>query len=307
MPILVPAPTPTVTPSTTRAVPTRPTLTLSRGGTALVLSLANGWVILPGVEGFDGPPPALIDVEPATWDGSLPVAARYAAREVFLPLNYAADSTEALRDTTRALAVLTDIKRGGMVTLEVAHADGTRRWTEGRLSAPFGTALAMAEAGLWRQFGLTLRCGDPFWLGKNRSETFVVGGSVPEFLSDEFLPIQLADSQVVGSINIINYGDTDAYPVWTLTGPFDDATVTLDGLVWAVPDGLTDTEVLTIDTRRGVQSVMVNESAAWGRLAPGAQLGPLPPGGSHVDVTVTGATSATTLTVVWRERWLTAW
>jgi len=301
----IPVPYPAVAP--TEYIPgDLPTLTLSRGDVDLYLTLAAGWAILPGVEGLDDPPRALIEVEPATWDGSLLTGARYQQREVFLPLNYRAGSTAALRSTTRALAALLDVKRGP-VTLEVAHNDGTRRYIDGYLSAPFGAPLASREATLWRQFGVTLRCPDPFYYGDERTLSFQLGGTPPEFLSDEFMPVQVAESQVLGDTVITNPGDADAYPVWTLTGPFDEATIEVGETLWTVPDGLAEDEVLVVDARRGQQTVTLDDVASWTTLGPGAQLAALPPGDTDLDVTITGATSATVLTVTWQERWLTAW
>lgn len=302
MPILVPFPTPA--PTGYRAG-TMPALALSRGSQRLDLSEANGWVILPGVEGLDDPPRNLIAVEPALWDGSLPLGARYAARDVFLPLHYAADSTESLRAVQRQVAALLDPKRGP-VTLEVAHADGARRWIDGHAAAPYGKDLGEAEGQLWRRVGVTLRCGDPFFSGEQQQRTFQLGGTAPQFLSNTFLPVQLSESQITGAVVIDNPGDADAYPVWTLTGPCDSATIALDGTSWTV-NNLLASETLVVDARRGVQTVTVNGATAWGRLTPGAQLGALPPGDNDVAVVVVGATDATVLTVAWRERWLTAW
>jgi phage-related protein len=301
----IPVPYPAVAP--TEYVPgDLPALTLSRDTVTLPLTLANGWAILPGVEGLDDPPRAIIEVEPATWDGSLFTGARYAAREVFLPLNYATSDTATLRAITRSLAALLDVKRGP-VTLEVAHLDGTRRYIEGYPSTPFGSPLTSREATRWRQFGITLRCMDPFWYAAEQTLTFQLGGEPAEFLGDEFLPMQVNESQVLGDLTVTNPGDADAYPVWTLTGPCDDAEVSIGDTLWAVPEGLTDSEVLIVDARRGQQTVTVNGSPAWDYLGPGAQLGALAPGDNSLDVTVTGATAATVLTVEWRERWLTAW
>jgi hypothetical protein len=297
--------TPPEFPSAPRPVGTYPALTLTRGTSSLALTLALGWVILPGVDGLDDPPRSLIEVEPALWDGSLHMAARYRAREVFLPLHYATTSTEALRWMLRSLAALLDIKRGP-VTLEVAHLDGTRRWIDGRLSAPFGTALEQAEGGLWRKVGLTLHCPDPFWLGEQRTKTYVTPDG-EGLLSSQFLPLHLSESQIVGAETITNDGDAEAYPVWTLTGPVDSATIEVADTTFSVPDGLLDTETLVVDTRRGQQSVAVNGTTAWGRLSPGARLGALPSGESELTITLVGATSDTTLSLDWRERWLTAW
>lgn len=283
-----------------------PQITVSRGGVDLALTLANGWVILPGVEGLDGPPPALIDVEPATWDGSLNTGARYTARDVFLPLHYKAADTDSLRTAIRALAVLTDPKRGA-VTVEVAHADGDRRTIDGFLSAPFGQALASTEGTLWRQVGLTIRCPDPFWQSTARTLMFGLGGDPGEFLSDEFLPVDVDDAQVTGEATIVVDGDADAYPTVTLVGPFSDADITLGQAHWTVPDGLVGGEVMVIDMGRGIQTVTVDDAPAWGSLGPGAQLGPLEPGDNTLSATLTGATDDTRMTVAWTQRWLTAW
>jgi hypothetical protein len=225
---------------------------------------------------------------------------------VFLPLHYTAGSTLELRATLRSLAALLDPKRGP-VTLTVAHDDGTRRRIDGLLSAPFGQSLEMAEGSLWRRVGVKLRCGDPFWAADQQTRTFRLGGTPPPFLSPSFLPVRLAESQITGALVVTNPGDADAYPVWTLTGPCDDAAISLEGTSWTVPAGLGDGQTLVVDTRRGVQSVTLDATPAWGALGPGAQLGALAPGDNDVTVTVTGATDDTVLDVAWAERWLTAW
>jgi len=302
VPILVPyAKTP---PRTGLAV--MPQLTLSRPGQSLGLTLADGWVVLPGVEGLDDPPRALVEVEPATWDGSMITGVRYTPREVFLPLHYQAPDPARLRTTLRTIAALLDPKRGP-VTLEVAHTDGTRRFIDGHLSKPFGAALTSAEGSVWRALGLQLRCGDPYFYTTKQARTWTLTDP-PAFLSATFLPAQLSDSQVTGGGILTNPGDADSHPTWTLTGPCDAATVTCgDDIAWTVPDGLLDTEELVLDTRRGTQTVTVNGAPAWGRLAPGARLGALHPGANMFTVEAVSATADTKVTASWSQRWLTAW
>lgn len=284
-----------------------PVMWLSRGSVEQYLTFPNGWVLLPGMTGLDTPTPALVEVEPATWDGSLVLDARYAAREVFLPLHYMADTTADVRDAVKAIAVLTDPKRGD-VRLHLQHTDGTQRHIDGRLSAQFGSPLEQLEAGRWRKIGLTLRCPDPFWSSNEQTLVFQLGDDEQtQFLSDEFLPVQLDESQVVGDMAILNDGDADSYPVLTLTGPCADVTVEVGQSLFTVPDGLDEGQTLQINTGRGVQSVLLDDDPAWGALGPGAVLGPLEPGNNTVEVTLTGASSATTMTVTWTTRWLTAW
>ena len=282
-----------------------PLLTLHRDTLTEALTETRGWIVLAGVEGLDDPPRSLIDVEPSTWDGSMPTGARYQPRDVFIPLFYSAKSTRELRDTVRRMASLLDVKRGP-VTLRLSHADGTIREINGRLAAPLSpAAFSQSEGSLWRKLGVTLRCSDPFWHGEQRSQTFSLGDPLP-FLSDTFLPVTISESQVTGGTLITNAGDADAYPVWTLVGPCDSATITMHDTLFTVND-LTEGQTLVVDTRRGYQSVMLDDALAWGRLAQGAKLGALPPGDSFMSLTISGAGEGTELSMQWQERWLTAW
>jgi phage-related protein len=259
------------------------------------------------VQGLDDPPRALVEVEPATGDGSIITDARYAPREVFLPLHYTAPDTPTLRATMRQLATLLDFKTGLPVTLEVAHADGTRRYINGLASQPYASGLPQAEGALHRTIGLTLRCPDPFFYERETSAGWTLGGDSVPFLGDPFLPIGLDNSQVLGAAVIANDGDAHAYPIWTLTGPCDQVTVTTGATTWTVPDGLTDTETLVINARRGVKTCEINGVSAWGRLSPGSVISTLAPGDNLLDVEAVAATADTTITVAWAERWLTAW
>lgn len=282
-----------------------PALSLLRGGAVLPLSIPNGWVVLPGVQGLDDPPRALIEATPAVGDGSIVLDARYTPRDVFLPLHYKAASTAALRATLRGFATLTDVKVGD-VTLEVAHYDGTRRYIDGRASQPYAQAMESGEGALARKIGLALHCPDPLFYGETRTAEWSLGESVP-FLGDTFLPVALDNSQVLGAAVIGNAGDAPTNPVWTVTGPCDALTVAVGETLWTVPGGLTDSETLRIDARRGVKTCEVNGVSAWGRLAPGSVVAPLAPGDNLLDVEAIGVTTQTAIAVEWVERWLTAW
>lgn len=283
-----------------------PSLLLTRGSSQLWLTQANGWYVLRGIEGLDTPPVSLLMDDPATWDGSIYRDVRYNARDVFLPMHLQAADTDAMRTQIKTLVSFTDPKRGA-VTLSVQQYDGATRSIDGYLSMPLGNATVAGEGFNWRRFGLTLRCPDPFWYSTVATQTFNVSTSTAGFLSSTFLPMQVSNSQVSGTVTVTNNGDADAYPVWTITGPSTSITVTVQGRTWTVPSSLGAAETLIVDTRRGQQSATVNGQLAWGRLGPGADLSPFPPGATTVTFDVIGATSATKVTMDWTERWLTAW
>ena len=98
-----------------------PTLSVSRGSDSIELSAANGFTVLPGVEGFDTPPVALSESEPADFSGSVVTNVRYLPREVFVPLLVQGSGSSEVRQRVRDLVRLLN-PRLGPVTLSVAHA-----------------------------------------------------------------------------------------------------------------------------------------------------------------------------------------
>lgn len=101
-----------------------PTFTLSRGSTSLELTATNGYTVLPGVEGFDTPPVALSESEPADFDGSVVTNVRYEPREVFIPLLLEGSDSAQIRQRTRELASLLN-PQNGMVTLTLTYPKAT--------------------------------------------------------------------------------------------------------------------------------------------------------------------------------------
>lgn len=101
-----------------------PTLTFSRGTSSIELSTGNGFTVLPGVEGFDTPPVALSESEPADFDGALVTNVRYLPREVFVPLLVQGSDASEVRRRVRDLVGLLNPQLGA-VTLSVAHAPST--------------------------------------------------------------------------------------------------------------------------------------------------------------------------------------
>lgn len=287
-----------------------PTVSISGNGREIYLTETTGWSLLPGVEGFDGPPVILDEDSPAAWDGGLVRAVRYAARDVFLPLAFWADTADDVAARLKYLALLTDPKQG-RTTITVASRNGSVRTISGFLSGQLGNALEVAEGRRWRRLGLTFRCPDPFWLAEQRSLEFGVG-TTTEFLGDDFLPLTLGDSQVLGTVTIDEDGGGETYPIWTITGPATAVTIRrvtpTPAVELTVPAGLTSGQTLTIDTTRGTQSV-VNEAGAnaWARLGPASVLWALQPGANTVNLTLTGTSSPTSVRVLWRTRHLTAW
>jgi len=99
----------------------------------------------------------------------------------------------------------------------------------------------------WAIYGITGMCEQPFWEGKTQSpiwfpatdNDFFSGGAAPDFV--------IASASDIGNALITNPGDVEAFIRWHVKGPFDTASVGIDGMVANLGTTLSN-ETVIIDT-----------------------------------------------------------
>lgn len=164
--------------------------------------------------------------------------------------------------------------------LRVTRPDGTIR----KIAAYYAGGLDgdMGSGGVgWTQYVVSLYCPDPW----------------PTADEDTVLTYTTAD---LPTFSMINQGEIDAYPIWTITGPCavaSGANVTTSKS-WTHAASLAAGESLTIDTRpaslRTTQQVYDDTGAnRYSDLNPASALFWLAPGQNDLAATLTGTTSAT--------------
>lgn len=284
-----------------------PGLTLVGGnGESLALAEASGFTTLGGWDGFDLPPYELSSTTPGGWDGGLVNDVRAGIREVYVPLQVHAETTEGLRAIKRQLAAVLN-PRNGDTTLIVSHRNGDTRKISGRYTGGFDGALSDGQGTWWQNLGITLLCHEPFWQGPQIIASRFSAGTAPTFFGSPFFPLAIGAGQAIGSVTISNVGDETAYPVWTVAGPGEDLAVTSGDRSWGIDGAIADGETLTIDTRRGVQTVTdaVGDSH-WDRVTPNSDLWALQPGENPVTVAMAATDSGSYIEVAYTPRYLTA-
>jgi hypothetical protein len=113
--------------------------------------------------------------------------------------------------------------------------------------------------------------------------------------------------------SVINVGDFDAYPVWTITGPASGISINngTTGKGWTLTAngglGLAAGEVLTVDTRpaslRSTQQVMVGATNHFNKLAAGSSLWWLAAGSNLFTILASGTSVATAFQLAWLPRY----
>jgi hypothetical protein len=207
--------------------------------------------------------------------------------------------------------------------------DELRRWAkaldplkgEGTLTVVQGThagrqLVCVYEAGLdsfaeeWADLGkttLAFRAAEPYWQDATEQQLVAtVGSSSAKWFP--FPPLVLGPSDVFATPTITNTGDVDAWPVITAIGPGTDLTVTnlTTGLSWQLMGDIAAGSTLVVDHRPGRKSVRLDGVNVFGRLTDTSMLWPLVPGPNRLSIAFAGGTSASSVTFVWRNRWLSA-
>ncbi|MEV4739788.1 hypothetical protein [Streptomyces sp. NPDC049555] len=321
----VPDQPPTVTLTTADRKEFLLTASLSQAGACIA--------ILPGPTGMDAPPWQASVSEYAGLDGGQVVKTRAATRRINLPLLLWAPTRPELLSLRRRLITAV---MAGPGTLRVAEADGSARTIGVHYLGGLEGDEGSDNTGLtYARYGLQLVAPDPYWSGPVRTATFRVHGGTPHFLSRlpapdpaaggdgsevAFFPLRIGAS-VIGErgVPITVTSDTDAWPVWRITGPLgaqdagqpavplrlsNTTTGKSMALNYAVPAG----ETVVIDTRPGIKAVYRETPDGgqaenlWPHVTGGAALWPLVPGTNTVSVTAAGADDRSAVTLTYQPR-----
>ncbi len=148
---------------------------------------------------------------------------------------------------------------------------------------------------------------DPFWNDVDDTvHTYAIGDLG---LWMPFPPIAVITQDVLSSPTIVNDGDKEAWPVWTIAGPADSVALanTSTGRSLRVAQSVADGDTLTIDTRPGVKTVLDQDGMSAFALLDeiNDDLFPLAVGTNTIDVSLEGATLSSSVSIAWRRRWLT--
>lgn len=257
----------------------------------------RGAVLQAGVRGTFAPPithytTASPAVHGSQWRGWLA-----GERDVFWPVKVFHDGGSApWIDLNRRFWRTLRPDRPG--TWTVTLPDGTSRSLSMRFSDDSQAALDIApEMYGWYQYQFNFKAVDPFWAGQPITRDFVGpeqrllfgGGAVG---STELAPaFGISRGSSFASATIPNPGDLDAWPVWTINGPFTAATVGVGSQTITISTTLTAGQSITLDTDPRVQqAIRENGTDVTTTALTSANYAPVPDGAEvPLNVTLTGA------------------
>lgn len=118
-----------------------------------------------------------------------------------------------------------------------------------------------------RQVVLSFRAFDPFWAdAANTQLSFAMVGVGTWF---PILPLTLIPSSAFGNTDVVNYGDLEAWPVYTIIGPGIDPLIVNSntGEFIKITKTFSPGDTLIIDTRPGYKTVTFNGVSSFELLS----------------------------------------
>lgn len=205
---------------------------------------------------------------------------------------------ERYRALVAAFTATTHRRKPGM--LRVERPDGSAR----QIDVYYEDGLQGAAGENWLSANpvLTLYCPDGYWRDVNPTEVireYAVGAT---FLGD--YP-RVSSSRVLGETTIVNPGEAPSPPVWTITGPATSFTAINHtiGQQFEVSYSLAGGEQITITTTpptvRGPGDVNLVDALSW----PDSQLWLLAPQSNDIEFTIGGATTGSSVRMVFYPRY----
>lgn len=193
------------------------------------------------------------------------------------------------------------------IRFQALSSDGTSRELEGVCTGGLDDSDTLEAMGTtWQDLVLSLTCVDPYPRDASATVyTFTSGLGIRSWWP--YWPYDLTPSAVFAQEVITNSGQIEAWPIWTITGPGSDPTLTnlttgevlaLSGLTLAAGD------VVTIDTSEGVKTILnQNGVNLWPYATLASEMWPLGVGTNSIRVQMAGATGSSAVALSYRRRW----
>jgi hypothetical protein len=236
------------------------------------------------------------------------------SRTIVWPLYVQGDTHTEFIQTWRAVTkAFTQTTQLGPGQLEIARPDGSARRVDAYYQAGIDTSGKQGYGITSDFFVLSLLCEDPYWRDAQPQRLHREFSAGVDYLSP--YP-SVSSSQVLGATTLVNPGDVEAWPQWTMTGPASLLTATrqdtgdafsLNPSATAIGHGnLTAGQYVTVDTDPPRVRYMDGTNWSGALNWPGAVLWSVPPGQTDVTFDLTGAAAGSAVDMTFYPRYETA-
>lgn len=241
----------------------------------------TNYVLNPDFTGF-GIPPAQVRIQPSAGDGGVFRHSKKSVRDVDLAITILGTDRADVQSKLRRLSRLVQ-DTSGPTKIVATYEDDEVLFLEGHYVGGAESQWGSNAGQVWNRWVLSFQCPNPYWQSENE-ETFVIDtGSTGRGLLPDLTKLKLRSASTFGVIYVDNQGDVPAYPIWEITGPLDDITISDGTNSFSFAENVLAGEVIAIDT----ETASVTDATGANRyamLAPAPKLFRVPPGETTITV-----------------------
>lgn len=256
----------------------------------------TGTALMPGALGLELVPRTLKTRPRVDGDGVEVVRPVVGMRELTFPLWVEGTSRADYLTKRRRLQAHLASRRGVRVTH--IEDDGETMWAQGHYVG--GMEGQHAYDGQTSQlYAPTLRCGDPYWHMPEVNEPFLLEEGTPWF---PFPPLQLRGSLLQERRDVVNPGDVDSWPRWTVTGPGQGFAIVHHDTGRSIEYDATiiPGQQVVIDTRPGYRNITDGQGTdLMQHLTSDPEFFPLLGGTNDIELIMPGTGDDTDITLTW--------
>lgn len=274
---------------------------IDTNGLSHPLDSTTGFRFLTGGVGLDVPPTELNTAAYLSSDGSVLVKRRRGHRRVALPLyiNTGASVSAAVGQAAAFFQGPGTLRYTGVNTRDLTNVI-----YEAGMEGDWSDQVAVNET--WRKVVVSLLALDPWWYGATASTALTFGAAVPFSNAGTSFDAAIGfDGSDANPVTIA--GDASVFPTITIIGPFTALLVGFaGGQTFQLSAALAAGSTIVVDSTPGNRGPRLNAGPIdWSLLTAASRLWELPVGMSVLNAGASGNTGASSVTVSWRERWLT--
>jgi hypothetical protein len=252
------------------------------------------YVLNPGMIGF-GVAPTEVRVDPSVGVGGVFRNSRRAVRDLDLPITVLGSNRVDVQSKLRRLARITQAARGPM-RLRAQYSTGEQLFLDLYYTGGAEGQWGDESGGLtWARWVLSCVAVQPYWESLQRSTFSIEPAAGSLGLLPELSKLQLSSSVALGSITVTSTADVPVFPVWTIEGPIDDATISGNGESFVVTGTIDTGDKIIVDTEKKtvVDGAGVNR---YDLLAAAPKFFPFEPGENSVVVSGSNTGAGTVIT-----------
>lgn len=208
--------------------------------------------------------------------------------------------TDRYRELRKAIMSTVHLKTPGI--LRVRRPDGTAREIDVLYEDGFGGQ--GGENWIYANPVITFLAPDGYWRDTAPIEVWREYAAANQSFLSPFPSV--SSGQVLGITEVVNPGDTEAYPLWTVQGPMAALTATnhTTGHEFVLTFSLaSNAESITITTDRPMVRGPAGQNIVGSLNWPDAYLWSLLPGQNDVEFVVSGPSSGTRITLSYYPRY----